>query len=87
MCKALQSSSCSFKVGHGNLQTMSTDKWATSKVYTTFNKRSNCSLYTILLMPYFLTYKADNFTYYLKSDAHYSHIILNKNVVPIIFWK
>ena len=32
--KALQSSSCPFKVGisgYGNLQTMSTDKWATSK--------------------------------------------------------
>jgi len=31
-CKALQSSSCPFKVGilgYGNLQTMSMDKWAT----------------------------------------------------------
>jgi len=34
--------------------------------------------------------KADNFTYFSKSDVHYSHIILNKNVVPIIlklFWE
>jgi len=28
--------------------------------------------------------KADNPTYYSRCNAHYSHIILNKNVVPII---
>jgi len=31
-----------------------------------------------------LTEQTIIFTYYSKSNAHYSHIILNENVVPIL---
>ena len=67
---------------------MSTDKWETSK--------SSAKVWVKLLLTQFcqcrVSYlnKSDNFTYYSRSDAHYSHIILNKNLVPIIlklFWE
>ena len=77
VCKVLQSSLCLFKVGisgYGNLRTMSTDKWATSK-----STQLSTKVWVKLLLMRFcqccVSYldKADNFTYYSKSDAHHSH--------------
>ena len=81
VCKALQSSSCPFKVGisgYGNLQTMSTDKWTTSKSTQLQQKfGSNCSLQDFVNAVFpTLTKQTILLTYYSNSDAHYSHIIL-----------
>ena len=59
------------------------DKMGNFKVYTTFIW---VKLLLIQCCQCCVSYlkKADNFTYYSKSDAHYSHIILQKNVFPII---
>ena len=44
------------------------------KVYATFNKSlGQTAPYAILSMPCSSLNKADNFTYYSKSDAHHSH--------------
>ena len=94
VCNALPSSLCPFKVGYGNLQTMSMDKWAASKstqLSTKLQSLHNFQQNSVkLLLTRFhqccVAYlnKADNLTYYSKSDAQYFHLILNKNVVPII---
>ena len=61
---------------------MSTDKWATLK-----STQLPTKVWVKLLITWFpwccVSYlnKAGIFTYYSKSDAHYFHIILNKNVV------
>ena len=61
---------------------MSTDKWTTSKSTQLQQKfGSNCSLQDFVNAVFpTLTKQTILPTYYSNSDAHYSHIILNKNV-------
>jgi len=69
VCKALKGS-CPFKEGisgYGNLQTMSTDKWAPSKsTKLNFQQKfgSNCFLSGFNAVFPTLLNKADHFTYY-----------------------
>ena len=67
MCKALQSSLCPFKAGisgYSNLRTMSTGSYMGN--FRAYNKSlGQTAPYVILLMH---LNKADNFTYYSKSD-------------------
>ena len=65
------------------------DKMGNFKVYTTFIW---VKLLLIQCCQCCVSYlkKADNFTYYSKSDAHYSHIILQKKCVSYysqLFWE
>jgi len=67
---ALESSSCPFKVGisgYGNLRTMSTDKWATSK-FTQLSTKVRVKLFLTWFSQCRVSYfnKAGKFTYYSK---------------------
>jgi len=62
-----------------DLQTMSMDKQATSKS-TQLSTKVRVKLLLTQFRQCHVSYlnKADKFTYYSTSDAHYFHIILNK---------